>query len=515
MSRTTARVKVGRRRARRHLDAARHHRRRRQARRGRRRRRSTRCWPSAGCRTSRSASTSSRCRCCSPCRRSGLTVVDGQQVFLEARRIKTAGRDRPAHPRRVDGRCRLRGALRVPASRASARTSASAWSPRPSTTWARSTSRASTPSPASAARPHPHVYSDRIIRPGDPAFFDILHSYNGYRTCYYRTFAVGQRLGGAARRLQDLPRVHGPGDRDWSSRARRRPTSSRCGRRPRSSASRRGGGLRPAVRPRRRPVASGSGRSSAADTSFDAPRGARGGHGLRPRDLLAGQGRLGRGPHRGGGHRHARTVPRSSPSSRPRSCWSRASATTPTGGPLNTLRDSQSHRNTSTHAEFAQGGRHDRHRDGRPEDLKGWYEQILVIRATEKAAFDLFMSGLVKGTTHLAAGHEAVAVGTSAALNPDDFVWATYRGHHHAMARGLSAEACLAELMSKATGSSQGKGGSMHLTDAPGQHDGLVRHHRLPPADGGGRGVVVGAARVRAGVGRVLRRRRDQHRRLP
>src|SRR6202008_5032560 len=39
--------------------------------------------------------------------------------------------------------------------------------------------------------PHPHVFSDRIVRPGDPAFFDILHSYNGYRTCYYRTFAVG------------------------------------------------------------------------------------------------------------------------------------------------------------------------------------------------------------------------------------------------------------------------------------------------------------------------------------
>jgi Xaa-Pro aminopeptidase len=39
--------------------------------------------------------------------------------------------------------------------------------------------------------PHPHVYSDRIIRPGDPAFFDVLHSWHGYRTCYYRTFAVG------------------------------------------------------------------------------------------------------------------------------------------------------------------------------------------------------------------------------------------------------------------------------------------------------------------------------------
>jgi len=89
-----------------------------------------------------------------------------------------------------------------------------------------------------------------------------------------------------------------------------------------------------------------------------------------------------------------------------------------------------------------------------------------AIRRTEKAAYDLFLSGLVKGTTHLAAGHEAVAVGASAALREDDYVWATYRGHHHAMARGLSAEAVLAELMSKATGACRGKGGSMHLTHA-------------------------------------------------
>ncbi|MHB1165843.1 MAG: thiamine pyrophosphate-dependent dehydrogenase E1 component subunit alpha [Candidatus Nanopelagicales bacterium] len=120
------------------------------------------------------------------------------------------------------------------------------------------------------------------------------------------------------------------------------------------------------------------------------------------------------------------------------------------------------------------------------EDLRRWYEQILVIRGTEKAAFDLFMSGLVKGTTHLAAGHEAVAVGASAALRPDDYVWATYRGHHHAMARGLSPEACLAELMSKATGSSQGKGGSMHLTHAQGNMMGsyaIIGSH-LPMAVG-------------------------------
>ena len=51
--------------------------------------------------------------------------------------------------------------------------------------------------------PHPHVYSDRLIRPGDPAFFDILHSYQGYRTCYYRTFAVGS----ASRAQRDAYRI--------------------------------------------------------------------------------------------------------------------------------------------------------------------------------------------------------------------------------------------------------------------------------------------------------------------
>jgi pyruvate dehydrogenase E1 component alpha subunit len=98
--------------------------------------------------------------------------------------------------------------------------------------------------------------------------------------------------------------------------------------------------------------------------------------------------------------------------------------------------------------------------------LLEWYEQMAIIRQTEKAAYDLFMSGEVKGTTHLAAGQEAVAVGASAALREDDFVFATYRGHHHAMARGATPAECLAELMSKATGLCKAKGGSMHLTKA-------------------------------------------------
>src|SRR6266496_6091079 len=98
------------------------------------------------------------------------------------------------------------------------------------------------------------------------------------------------------------------------------------------------------------------------------------------------------------------------------------------------------------------------------DELLSLYEQMAVIRRTEKAAHDLFLAGLVKGTTLLAAGQEAVAVGASAALRPDDYVFATYRGHHHAMARGATPEACLAELMSRATGLCAGKGGSMHLT---------------------------------------------------
>jgi Xaa-Pro aminopeptidase len=55
--------------------------------------------------------------------------------------------------------------------------------------------------------PHPHVFTDRMLRPGDPAYFDILHAYNGYRTCYYRTFAVGsasRALIDAYKRCRDI-----------------------------------------------------------------------------------------------------------------------------------------------------------------------------------------------------------------------------------------------------------------------------------------------------------------------
>ena len=143
------------------------------------------------------------------------------------------------------------------------------------------------------------------------------------------------------------------------------------------------------------------------------------------------------------------------------------------------------------------------------------FEEMAVIRGVEKAAYDLFMSGLVKGTTHLASGHEAVAVGASAALRDDDYVVATYRGHHHAIARGATPAECLAELMSKATGACAAKGGSMHLTRADQRDARLVRDRRRTPADRMRGGLVGPDARNRSGRGGLLRRRGHQHRRLP
>ncbi len=116
------------------------------------------------------------------------------------------------------------------------------------------------------------------------------------------------------------------------------------------------------------------------------------------------------------------------------------------------------------------------------DELLSLYEQMAVIRRTEKAAHDLFLSGLVKGTTHLAAGHEAIAVGASAALRDDDYVFATYRGHHHAIARGATPEECLAELMSRATGLCKGQGRLHAPHQGVRRHARLVRHRRCAPA---------------------------------
>jgi pyruvate dehydrogenase E1 component alpha subunit len=92
------------------------------------------------------------------------------------------------------------------------------------------------------------------------------------------------------------------------------------------------------------------------------------------------------------------------------------------------------------------------------------YRSLLEIRVVEKRAYDLFLQNLVKGTSHLALGQEAVAAGFGVAMRPDDYTFCTYRGHHHTLARGVPAIGVLGELMGRKCGLMGGKGGSMHLT---------------------------------------------------
>ena len=92
------------------------------------------------------------------------------------------------------------------------------------------------------------------------------------------------------------------------------------------------------------------------------------------------------------------------------------------------------------------------------------FRSMLEMRHLEKRAYDLFLQNLVKGTSHLSLGQEAIAAGFGAAMRPDDYTFATYRGHAHTLARGVPMTPILAELMGRANGLMAGKGGSMHLT---------------------------------------------------
>ncbi|HEY2981545.1 MAG TPA: thiamine pyrophosphate-dependent dehydrogenase E1 component subunit alpha [Anaerolineales bacterium] len=93
------------------------------------------------------------------------------------------------------------------------------------------------------------------------------------------------------------------------------------------------------------------------------------------------------------------------------------------------------------------------------------YRQMLVIRKFEEAIRNLYQQGKIRGSFHPCVGQEAVAVGACWALRPDDKMTCTYRGHGHALAKGLNVRAAMAEMLGKVTGSSKGKGGSMHFTD--------------------------------------------------
>ncbi len=92
------------------------------------------------------------------------------------------------------------------------------------------------------------------------------------------------------------------------------------------------------------------------------------------------------------------------------------------------------------------------------------YRTMQRCRLLEVRAQELFFEGLVRGTTHLGVGQEAVASGVAHAMRPDDYTFCTYRGHNHNLARGVPMAPILAELFGRETGLLGGKGGSMHLT---------------------------------------------------
>lgn len=99
------------------------------------------------------------------------------------------------------------------------------------------------------------------------------------------------------------------------------------------------------------------------------------------------------------------------------------------------------------------------------------FRQMVRMRVFEKRAYDLFLQGLVKGTSHLSLGQEAIAAGFGVAMRPDDWTFATYRGHAHTLARGVPMAPIMAELIGRQNGLLGGKGGSMHLTS--------VEHHMM------------------------------------
>ena len=141
------------------------------------------------------------------------------------------------------------------------------------------------------------------------------------------------------------------------------------------------------------------------------------------------------------------------------------------------------------------------------------YGLMLLIRQFETEMQRLFLKGEVHGTTHLCAGQEAVPVGVCSALEPDDYLAGTYRGHGHALAKGTDPDALIAEMLGRATGVCGGRAGSMNVIDV---ERGLVGCFGIV---GGSIAAATGAALAGQapgpGGGRDVRRRGDQPGVLP
>ncbi len=116
-----------------------------------------------------------------------------------------------------------------------------------------------------------------------------------------------------------------------------------------------------------------------------------------------------------------------------------------------------------------------------------WYESMLLMRKFEEKSGQLYGQQKIRGFCHLYIGQEAVVAGTMSVIKPEDSLITAYRDHAHALAKGVSADACMAELFGKVTGCSKGKGGSMHF---------FSKEHKFM----GGHGIVGGQIPLGAGI---------------
>ena len=116
------------------------------------------------------------------------------------------------------------------------------------------------------------------------------------------------------------------------------------------------------------------------------------------------------------------------------------------------------------------------------------YERMLTIRRFEEAVLEVYTQGLMRGLAHLYIGQEASAVGICSALNDEDYLTSTHRGHGHLIAKGGKVDRMMAEMMGKVDGYNRGKGGTMHIAD---MSLGILGANGIV---GGGMGMATGAA---------------------
>ncbi|MFI5357571.1 MAG: thiamine pyrophosphate-dependent dehydrogenase E1 component subunit alpha [Opitutales bacterium] len=130
--------------------------------------------------------------------------------------------------------------------------------------------------------------------------------------------------------------------------------------------------------------------------------------------------------------------------------------------------------------------------------LLGLYERLVLIREFEERVKFLFLEGTMPGTIHQCQGQEATAVGVCSALRPDDWITSTFRGHGHALAKGLGVQEMMDELFGAKTGCCQGKGGSMHMGNmAKGMVPGIA--------------IVAGGIPLAAGMALAYKLQRQSH----